>query len=411
MGVTSTEQLVEEVNKPSVYWDEGLGRFVYRASALYSCPNILMAFRLGMEGASPPEWMQERYDEGHAQEALILDKLVKKHGFVLYATGDEQMTVEKNIGTTAMVRGHTDALSAGGEVEITSFNGVPGKQTINIGLTVIDAKALAPEGYKKWVAHNWRDYPYYLWQQSFYVHGLDADGLVMAVKNKVTGAVDVAYWERAALAVTMVDIVKSVMVIEKRARDMGNDALMAVDCDPLTYPCPFHFLHDGSEKKRELTVAVDDVGVEETPVVEVEGEVPTAPTGPTIAELKIIEALAREVTKFDKAEKAAKDSKEGAKERLAEALGRTEATVALRDFTVTTYYSGGSKTDWEGIAQAIGGEPDAIKTQFTSTTKSANLSVKVTPVKKETKPRVRKGAAPKVGNGDSMTTATSNGEG
>src|SRR5687768_1765416 len=53
------------------------GIVVYRASSLgHGCIRSLVASRMGVDEEPPPEWLQERFDEGTVSENVILGRAV-----------------------------------------------------------------------------------------------------------------------------------------------------------------------------------------------------------------------------------------------------------------------------------------------------------------------------------------------
>lgn len=361
----------EAVNKPSVYMeDDGEGgmRAVYRASAIYSCQNALLAQRMGVGGHEPPPWLQQRFDAGHDHEPLILRRL--QRDFMMSPYG-QQDTVTWKIGP-ALVRGHVDAFNLG-DFRVTHINGVVvGTDQLGtylseeIGwsdgaLVVVDAKALSDGSYKSWVSRAWTAFPHYAWQQFVYVEGSEAAGIVMAVKNKNTDDMRVEYWDRDHLGVTKADIVKKVMSIERMSKDPA--ALFRDPCSPKMFPCPVFDLHPPSDE-----VKVTDG--------EIEGGFDA------IAEL----AVQREAA--DRTEKAAAAEKERLDVLIRALFGNAAAKATLPassdlapKWKVSTYNSTYTGTNWEAIAKDLGCTVEGAKATYTTSMKSSKLTVKVTPPK------------------------------
>lgn len=330
------------------------GISVYRASALYNCQNALLMWRLGYEGAAPPERMQGRFDIGHTWEPIILEELRYKFGFQLFGFQDE---ADMKVGKSVMIRGHLDALHPPGEpITVNRVNG-DGDGTNRIiikpsELVVIDAKALARSGYEKWIKDSWKSAPYYAWQQAFYMDVFGAESVVMAVKNKEDDRLLVDYWTRDAVPVRKADYINKVLHIEKLS-EQGETAIFAEKCAPKQYPCPFYFLHPQEE---QVTIKDGDVvgGLDQ------------------IAELAPLHAAAVE------AEKKAKAEKERLNGLLTKLYQDKVGTASLPDYTVSTYHHTSSQTDWDALAKALGVTVDKAKESFTSQVESNKLSVRVT---------------------------------
>lgn len=235
-------------NRPSVYFDYEYDRWVYRASALGSCDRELVAHRRGMVGEDPPEFMLRKYQEGHDWEAELMARFAEDQGREV--TG-EQMKLEVNIGTTAMVRGSID-----------------GKTDIE----VVDAKFLGPDLFNKILAKGIMAMPHYAWQQSAYFHALNAMGLgvsqitlAMGLKKneeqlidgklvKVAVGIKQMHYEvitEADVPYSLGQIKARVMRLEKMAAQPPD---VYPDCPvPFSFPCGFVYLHDEVDSTVEVT--------------------------------------------------------------------------------------------------------------------------------------------------------------
>lgn len=216
-------------DRPPVYFDPDVDRWVYRASSLGRCDRELVLWRQGQEGFLTPDWMQTRFDEGHEFERRILDTYLSKgEGRELR---DHQTQVAIAVGKHAMVRGSIDGWDS----------------TSN---TVVDAKFLGPDLFKKLQA-GIRAFPSYAWQQAVYAHGMGAEQvcLAMALKDvegdgderKVVGIADYfELWVDLDELPSVPEIKARVMRLEKMAA--GTD--LPACPDPTPFPCPFHHFHD-----------------------------------------------------------------------------------------------------------------------------------------------------------------------
>lgn len=350
---------VAAVDKPSVYEEDG--RWVYRASSLLNCNNALLAARLGLTGAQPPDDMQARYDEGHRQEPVILGQLESDYGFKVYG---HQQEVEIKVGS-ALIRGHVDALAELTGVRVTSFDGREdfrgelGASLFDGKLAVVDAKALAPAGFDLWAQHKFEKYLYYLWQQAVYLYGLDWDAIVMAVKNKVTGELRADLFSRRWYEERLPKstLLGRVLWVEREARK-GPAALFENQCSPKQFPCPFYKLHPDSAK---------------APVAKVDDE----------TDIAKIEESAKEHDRLKAVIKQAETDLAAVDKTVTGLFGNKVATVRSEWATISTYYSGGSATDWDAIANLADMPVDVVKERFTKKTKSTKLSIRVTKKKAE----------------------------
>lgn len=347
---------VAAVDKPMVYFDEKLDRYVYRASALMSCQNALLLARNGVTGHLPPKKMQERYDEGHAQEGLILGKLDADFGFLCYA---HQQEVELTVGTGALIRGHIDALSTAESIYVDRLDMEPYEKELDRPdwVCVVDAKALAPSGFASWTSQGFEAFIYYLWQQATYLYAGDWDAVVMAVKDKVTGRVYVDLFTKAWIKKRLpkATLLQRVMWIESQAK---KGILFDDVCSPTMYPCPYYDMHPAKENADKPDKPEADMDK---------------------AELR---RLSERVVELDAKKKAIEADVETAKTDIANHIGnKAMAAQQLGTCSTSAYFSGGSSVMWKEITEALGEKGvDAVKKRFTRKTSSSKLTVKVTPI-------------------------------
>lgn len=336
---------------------------VYRASGIYSCVNALLMYRLGYEGSDPPAWLQERFNAGHEHEPLIRARLLALD----YSLSNDQATVEIPVGPTAMIRGHIDFLNTSDRFKISSFDGKPepsGSSWFTPGVegyaSIVDAKALSQSSFDKWSKSQFSGFPYYLWQQAVYMYALDANGVLMAVKNKNTDKLLYDYFSRSYIEskLPLATILARVLEVEKLATTEGETAIFAQTCQPKMWPCAFYQLHPSDS---EETPEADDFDEE------------------------ALSVLVKEYTQYQLAEKNAKKGRQDTGTKIAELLHNQPASAKVGDSTVVTYYHGSSSPDWIGIAERLGENVEDVQEQYTAKTKSQNLSTKVTLTKKGTK--------------------------
>lgn len=228
-------------DRPSVYHDPDIDRWVYRASSLGSCERQLVALRRGMEPSPTPDWLQERFDEGHDWEDRLLRRFEDDNGTSLDMP---QLSAGIEIGKNVVVRGSIDAYD-------------------DLG-TVVDAKFCGPDLYNRLKSKGITAFPHYWWQQGVYAHGMVAAGykvdnicLAMGLKDivtvgqsrTVTGIAEMHYlWVDLADLPTVAQIKARVMRLEKLAKAEGWP-----DCPtPPDYPCPFDWLHDEKDPAIEV---------------------------------------------------------------------------------------------------------------------------------------------------------------
>lgn len=331
----------------------------YRASSLYSCHNALLMHRLGYQGKQPPEWMQQKYEDGHTWEPIILEKLESAFDFKL---SHQQEEIEFAVGSSAKVRGHIDARGYGnewGQVKVTHINGektVGGDLYIDIPddkFLVVDAKALSKGSFEKWARGMWREFPYYLWQQVIYVIALDAYGLVMAVKNKDSGELRVDYFTRDHLTdqVSRVDIVKKVLAVEADAK-IGPQQIFAKPCTKM-FPCPFFNYHPAEDKEAE---------VDATP--------------------KMVE-LVTQRQRYKVAMDNFKTMLDNIDEEIKAEANNAPCVCPVPGYRVELYHHKYSVIDWDLLAINLGIPVEDAKEQLTKLLESDKLTVKVTPIKKK----------------------------
>lgn len=224
-------------DRPSVYFDPDIERWVYRASALGSCDRELVAHRRGMSGSPTPDWLQVRFDEGHDWETRILERFMDDTGLVVRG---QQASGTLLIGDGLAVRGSIDA------------------ETDD---AVVDAKFLGPDLYRKLIREGIEGFPHYRWQQAVYAHAMEKQRICLAMglkeiegereDRKVVGIAEMHYlWVDVADLPTVGQIKARVLKLEKLAAGEGLP-----DCPvPFQYPCPFDYLHD------EVDVAVEVTG-------------------------------------------------------------------------------------------------------------------------------------------------------
>lgn len=192
------------------------GTAIFRASAIGNCEAALVYSLRGMEPSPPPPDMQARFDDGHLHEPAIIEHL-RKAGWVIDQSQD---TVKIHVNESIIINGHVDGVG-------TNEQGVK---------AVIECKALSDSGYKKWVKEGFGAFGKYAQQATVYMHALNLP-LVMAVKNKNSGEVDVQFVEAPPYLLAKLKA-KAIRVVRLSGTARTPECPKVKD-----YPCPFFKLH------------------------------------------------------------------------------------------------------------------------------------------------------------------------
>jgi hypothetical protein len=225
---------------------------VYRASAVGMCDKALIAIRQGVTPLSPPEWLQEKMQEGTESESLIVEQARRtmREGQVVSTQDVVEIPVwVKEDGTKVVIRGHTDG-TLWGVAEGTHTERYWG----------IEAKKLGPSLWGKWQKgmNTFFDaMPYYRDQLVIYMEGLGYPFLYA-----------VGRWDPDEGVVTEVDVEVvstppgSISEIKARIIQIELAAASGVmpTCSGGMYPCPVYFIHDEDERDQgdeALDAAVD----------------------------------------------------------------------------------------------------------------------------------------------------------
>lgn len=192
---------------------------IYRASSLGYSLEQLVAGHLGYEPIPPPEWLQEKYDEGSELEPVVLAEL-RSRGWFLQ---DEQLEVELDvIPGVAKVVGHLDG------------TGHPD----SLPWGVVEVKTMAEKSWKDFELNGWAStsplITKYKWQASAYMLATQKPHYMVAW-NKVTKEIYVEFAQ--APFYTISDIANKLQLAE----DHINKGLVPDGCTD--YPCPYFYLH------------------------------------------------------------------------------------------------------------------------------------------------------------------------
>lgn len=220
----------------------GVHMRTYRASSLGYSLCQLVAGHLGYSPVDPPEWLQEKFDEGHRIEPLTIEKL-RDRGWMIQvsqeeinAVGDHQIEVELEvIPGKAKVVGHLDGIAHG----YTLASREEG-QTIS---SVLEVKRMYAKGWEQFNQKGW-DTPgliqKYKWQASCYML---ATGMphVMVAWNADTE--ELTYKLATEPFYTISDIANKL----QKAEEFIEKGLIPDDCED--WPCAYYYLHGDSDKE------------------------------------------------------------------------------------------------------------------------------------------------------------------
>ncbi|MDX1747926.1 MAG: hypothetical protein R3324_18485, partial [Halobacteriales archaeon] len=277
------------------------------------------------------EPLQERFDQGTEAEADIVRIACSRHDGKLGVTQEE---IELAIGSSILIRGHTD-----------------GRAHTDLGDYIIEAKNFGPSHLSKWRQGNeafFEAFPYYRDQATIYMEAL---GLPMIYAVRDREQADRAD-DMSAIETRVIDEppgnIAEVKAKILRVETAGKKGELPDDCGPKgeQFPCPVYYLHTGSGEELD----------------EVEGDFATE-----------VDALARAYRDGIDLEKSGKEMKSAAKAKLLEVLEREgvddKFTTGL--FTVTPYEHRSRWLD-QNLMREAGLDPDEFKSEKVS----ANVRVK-----------------------------------
>ena len=191
---------------------------IYRASSLGYSLEQLVCPHLGYDAIPPPEWLQEKFDEGTALEEPILARL-EADGWLL---SSRQKEVEFDvIPGVAKVVGHLDA--------IRHYDDRPGR--------VVEVKTMNGKTWDSVAAKGWSAgglMEKYKWQQAAYTLATGL-GHIMVCYNKATEKIIIFSHDEPFY--TIADIANKL----QSAEDAINAGVIPEGCTD--YPCPYFYLH------------------------------------------------------------------------------------------------------------------------------------------------------------------------
>lgn len=258
-----------EDNRPPRYEEtdsEGNHRVVYRASGWGACDISLGAMAIGNEGEGTPAFMQEKYNEGHRFEPVIVAMMedgqvegVEGGTFLVKNVSTkrldgEQMVAEFTIGDTEIDGEWVDVVcrtALDGIGNVTSLgNGEPLSNVV----CVTEVKALGKTYWDQFVKGTLKLYD---WQISTQMHGTGKPVLIVAGEKVQLPSGKVIIRGLKAKLYTTAPVSKVEMAERMRVREAKVAEARAGKWDgtcagPHVYPCPHYYLHAaGSDVIRE----------------------------------------------------------------------------------------------------------------------------------------------------------------
>ena len=232
----------------------------YRASAVGGCSRALVCAGLGYEGHQPPDWMQEKFDEGHTLEPVVVGWLKEGRAFntrgggteSFHDVGREQEPHDLQVGVveqdgvdyTVVVRAHSDAMGKIGGFEVD-----------------IEIKCVGDDLWGDFRSKGLAGLHHYAWQVSarMHAHGLPVAFVVARKKGSLSKGdleiVDVLVEIVTEPPIPMRDFKRRLLKVENAIGDAEADAELP-PCDIRQYPCLYWYLHDDTEN--ETRTRVDD---------------------------------------------------------------------------------------------------------------------------------------------------------
>lgn len=225
-------------NRPAVYWDEGIEKWVYRASSLGNCLGALVRCRVGLTPAPPPGWLQKKFDEGNIHEAGIIEQ-VRNQGWKVEGDGEgEQYEWEIEVGQEAVVRLHPDGIATGRKVNHEGHIRVLEVKAVSESFYQTLEKAM-PEFYKWQLSCEMESY-----REQFVPHFTDPSEYhgalyVFGIKDVTGEKIDQVVLKLVNKPpYSLVDIKMRVLGVERMAREYEETGKFP-ECEYKQYPCGF----------------------------------------------------------------------------------------------------------------------------------------------------------------------------
>ncbi len=251
---------------------------VYRASAVGYCEWALLAARMGMEPAAPPDEMQKVFSEGHDNEETILRLFYQQNKYLSSITahaGGPDTSCELWIGNTILIRGHVDELAehAPQSVFVLEAKAVGKSLWHEFIKAIADLPTFDSAGGPVFVRGDslfdgtrltglWEKYRDQL-EVYMAATGATQAALIVGrkpdkVEGEERGLVEEIEWVWVTPDVQRLARIKTkIAIIEGRSR--GGVSLPG-ECPTQQYPCPyFYMLHPKKEKLQPITIEDDEL--------------------------------------------------------------------------------------------------------------------------------------------------------
>lgn len=195
-------------NRPAVYEDPEIDKWVFRASSLGGCFSHLVRCGLGFTPEPPPKNLLVKFAEGDVAEPVMLNWLSSNEGgwavwdeYGLANTAerfggkvsgrgdgqDDQLELEIPVGKNAVIRVHPDGIATCFKITPYMKEHWPNLQTGEEA--VVECKAFGPDYLKKYKREGLMGFPFYAYQVSvemaatgmpclFVIGEKDEDGIV-----------------------------------------------------------------------------------------------------------------------------------------------------------------------------------------------------------------------------------------
>jgi len=159
--------------RPITYVEDD-GTVVYRASAIGGCRVALIASRLGIEPAGPPDAVREAATQGVELEDVALGRLLLDGWDLEQGQRQVEREVRLSSGTTALVRGHVDSI---------------GDPRDGGGACVVEVKSRNERDFARLVAEGLAAVPEsHQWQMSAYAHALGLERVAYVAISRANPA-------------------------------------------------------------------------------------------------------------------------------------------------------------------------------------------------------------------------------
>lgn len=219
-------------NRPSVYFDDTISSWVYRASSVGMCVKALVAIGSGKYeealGSEKVALLDRTAKEGNLHEGAVLDELVASHGYTIQS---RQSTVEVPIIKGVVIRGHTDGIIRKGKT---------GKDRL------LEVKSMSVNRYSLWQSKGFSAFPKYAAQLSTYMKAHSGLDVVYAVKRRDDGMLHITNIKADNPPIPFSAVRKKILTAEGFRRK----GQLPPACDVSSseqYMCGLWYLHDEAD--------------------------------------------------------------------------------------------------------------------------------------------------------------------